>query len=91
MISPEIRIEKYMMERKVELERSVVDTSELDTLQPNGKLASGESVADTTDYLPAEQNGVTIVTTAVDEASKGDCHDNRPTATEGSHTCISFK
>ena len=80
MISPEIGIEKYMMERKIELQKSTVDTRELDTLQPNGKLAPG---AEHSEYLPDELNRVTIVTTAVDEAANGDCHGDYPVATKG--------
>lgn len=70
--SPEVRMDKYIMEQKLALGESVAEASEHLPAQSNGKLALGESVVETSEFLPAEQHGVAVVIMDMDHGKGTD-------------------
>ena len=77
VISPELRMNKYMMEHKYELGTSIAETSDFHSTEPKGKVALGESLAETGEYIPSVQNGVTTITTAAHECAENGCHQSQ--------------
>ena len=74
VLSPELRMNKYMMEHKYELGTSVAETSDFYSAELDGKVAVGESSAETSEYI---QNGDTTVTTAAYEGAENGYHQSQ--------------
>ena len=73
VISPELRMNKYMMEHNYKLGTSIAETSDFHSAELDGKVAVGESSAETSEYISIKQNGDTAVATASHEGTENSC------------------
>lgn len=79
-LSPEIRMNEYMKKQKYALGESVTESSDHFTDEPSTSLKKvkfSDSIAETTEHLPAvngQVNSVAIIVTKAEEATENECN-----------------